>query len=332
MIKKIVCAALMLSILAMSSMGAFAAVNSTTTYNTATDDITVESVVDGVKVGDQLTYLAYEGAEPTDTNIAFIDQVTVESTDANYDSTNETYTITYVTDKDYVGAKILQGGIMNSIAVATPNEDEIEPYTEYCDITVTCGETTVGTAKVVKTTAATEGMYEVACSVVPATVTITGVEDLFWYTTATGFMIPKNLCTGSTLAITVTEMESVANSVIVSKVGNDGDAMLVIANVTGDVKNYGVLIGPGNTPNINMDPADTTGVVIDATNADATASKTSINKYPALVGLGENGSFMIKVAGLGVAAEETYRVMAYAWDGTSDNLVHVSDIVNLTIK
>ena len=77
MIKKIVCAALMLSILAMSSMGAFAAVTSSTEYG-ETGFITVTTTVDGVAEGDTVTYIAYKeattGEGPTDSNIAYIDQ------------------------------------------------------------------------------------------------------------------------------------------------------------------------------------------------------------------------------------------------------------------
>ena len=332
MIKKIVCAALMLSILAMSSMGAFAAVTSTTNYDGSASTITVTATVSDVEEGDTITYLAYDaGTEgttaPADGNIAYIDQIEVAAGE-NYNATDKIYTFSYVTDAKYVGAKVLQAGLKKDGSTPITLDDAtIENSTQFCNITVTCGEETVGTAKVVQATAATEGMYEIECSVVPATVTIADVEDLFWYTTANGFMIPKNLCTGSTLAITVTEMQSSATNITTSKVGNDAEGKMVIANVTGDVTGYGVIIAPEATTDADM-VVDAIGIV-DASDAESDASKETINKFPALVGLGENGAFMIKVNGLGTTAGEEYRVRAYA---TTESGVIYGDIVTLVIK
>ena len=294
MIKKIVCAALMLSILAMSSMGAFAAVTSSTAYVAGTNDVTVTTVVDGVEAGDTVTYLAYkeatEGEGPTDSNIAYIDQVTLDAGDIeNVDEYTFVYTTT--TDKIGTGSVVKQAGLKadgSAITLAT-DEDGLEtPAPVGCVITVNETE-----AKTYETKPSGDWMEVPFTSGVVASVKV-GSDDVDWYAVDGGSAISTNLWSTDGLDLTVETTEAAASVEILGVKGYK-DAKAAVVQVTGAATEYGVIFAD-----------DTEADVYDATtDAYATAEGAKAGKFFA-GGKGSDGKFMIIVEGTNNVGDTFY--------------------------
>lgn len=277
MIKKIVCAALTMAVLLTSAVGVFAAEYTTSTqYATESGKIIVTSKVDGVAVGDQLTYLAYEGAEPTDQNIAYIDQVTVAASDL---TDTDVYTFTYVTDDDYIGATVKQGGIISGSAAAV-NSGEI-PTVPVVGCTIKVNGTIAAT---VTTAPAADTYMDVAYDGVPASVKVGDDEVEGWYATTTGFAIPGTYWDEGELALTVTNATP-ATTVTLDGVKGYEDYKAAVVTVAGDADKFGVIF----TDDVNYENV----VEIDGENIDAAGKAV---KFVAL-GKGSDGKFMITVSG-----------------------------------
>lgn len=287
MIKKIVCAALMIAIIATQAVGAFATVTSSVTSYEGSK-INVTTTVSGVENGDTITYVAYKG-NIADKNIAYIDQIVVSGV------ADERYTFTYTADDDFVGANVIQAGLKSDNE--TPIAKATGTIASKCTISITDG--VEGSNFSVDRPASAEGYVKIGY-VAPTGKVITAVKvasaDIIYVVAADGLWIPAANLMGATLALDITLADSVAASAAVTeKIGYANGEKRVIGSFTGNAADYGVII--------STDDFASEAVAYNASGA----AEAGTVKFAA-GGCNSENQFMICVTG----EDEAFKAKAYA--------------------
>ena len=106
---------------AMSAVSAaqFAAQFATTTTYSTKGEVTVSTTATGLEAGTMVSYIIYEGDEPTESSIKYIDQDTVAK-----DSNSVNFSVTDVVDK-LNGKKIHLGSSVGSLGANITGKDDV---------------------------------------------------------------------------------------------------------------------------------------------------------------------------------------------------------------
>lgn len=237
--KKIVCAALMIALLVTQAVGAFAAVtvSTKTSWNDATaedvNDITVTSTVGGLKSGEQVTYLAYTGDEPTDASIVYIDQIQA-------DDTSETFTYTTTNPASKVTVYAASMGETDWEKVGGTGAD-YEPLVKTISIKVNNNEITIAEP------ADTTSFTKISDFTIDATKAITSVTkdgaEVTWFVND-GVLCILNSDLVDNAEFTVTYATTEAAAIVLDKAGYTADKtkILALAKVAPGATEFGIKI------------------------------------------------------------------------------------------
>lgn len=239
--KKIVCAALMIALLVTQAVGAFAAVtvSTTTSWNAETtddvNDITVTSIVGGLTSGEQVTYLAYTGSEPTDTSIVYIDQIEADDSSETF-----TYTTTNPASKVTVYA---------ASKVDTEWEKVGGTGADYVPLVSTI--TLAGDLANVTITEPTDNTKFSAMTgyTVDTTKAITGITKngtaVTWYVqSGVLYILNADLANGAEYTVSTTSIDSEAAAIALDKAGYYNGNLYMFATVKPGASAFGMKVTP----------------------------------------------------------------------------------------
>ena len=316
MFKKLVCLTLCLGLLAAMTVCASADISYVTTTSDVAGEagkISVTSTVTGAAEGDQLTYLAYRDAAPTDGTIVYIDQYEVLNAD------NGQHEFTYKTAETDIGSTVKFGGLTAAGAAMAVNDNNPIPA-GVCRVTITNNTSTADVARPVSTdtTGFTAITYTTAQTITGVSVGGTALPADDWFTADGAIWVKNSHMMVEAVALTMTEETAAVSTTVTSKwglleaSGSDGDSIMVIGSVPSGASEYGILITKDSTFN------DATFIAEATSESDTVEISTGISRFAAL-GKGSDGSFAVKITNaLGVTfGTDPYYVRVYALTGST---------------